>query len=257
LKEKYFLGGSFLQEPLGNNPSYAWQSILQARRVLERGLIWGVGDGESIWVWGDRWLRGTTSLKVQTSILERDPDIKVCDLIDCVLGWWKVGMIGDLFLSADSEAICNLALSPLRNPDKPIWLGTSNGCFSIHSANHQEMALREQGQGESSNAGVATEVWNHIWKILALGVVRNFMWKLCSDILPTKDHLFRRHVVQDPVCPMCSGDIETTWHMVWACPASVAVWQECHSEFRAFASGGGWTGLVYSDKEAAYNGGTD
>jgi hypothetical protein len=176
-----------LQEPLGNNPSYAWQSILQARRVLERGLIWGVGDGESIWVWGDRWLRGTTSLKVQTSILERDPDIKVCDLIDCVLGWWKVGMIRDLFLSADSEAICNLALSPLRNPDKLIWLGTSNGCFSIHSANHQEMALREQGQGESSNAGVATEVWNHIWKILALGVVRNFMWKLCSDILPTKD----------------------------------------------------------------------
>lgn len=39
------------------------------------------------------------------------------------------------------------------------------------------------------------EAWKQIWKLPTPGVVRNFIWKLCSNILPTKDHLFRRHIV--------------------------------------------------------------
>jgi hypothetical protein len=30
---------------LGRNPSYAWHSIFQAREILERGLVWRVGNG--------------------------------------------------------------------------------------------------------------------------------------------------------------------------------------------------------------------
>jgi hypothetical protein len=48
LKEKYYRGSNFLYARLGHNPSYAWRSIVNARAVLERGLFWRVGNGESI-----------------------------------------------------------------------------------------------------------------------------------------------------------------------------------------------------------------
>jgi len=56
LKEKYFRGCSFLQTRMGYNPSYAWHSIVNARAVLERGLFWRVGNGDSIRIWGDKWV---------------------------------------------------------------------------------------------------------------------------------------------------------------------------------------------------------
>jgi hypothetical protein len=56
LKEKYFRGCSFLQTRMGYNSSYAWHSIVNARAVLERGLFWRVGNGDSIRIWGDKWV---------------------------------------------------------------------------------------------------------------------------------------------------------------------------------------------------------
>jgi ribonuclease HI len=206
---------------------YAWRSIIRAREALERGLAWRVGNRESIRVWSDKWLLGSPHFKVQSPVLESDPNMRVCDLIDEVSGWWKVGVIRELLLSSDVEAICNLAISPLWTPGKLVWTGTSNGCFSVRSADHQEMATRAQESGETSRQNELTEVWNHIWKLPTPGVVKLFKWKLCSNALPTKDALYGRHIVLDQLCPMCSLSAETTFHMVWECPASVAVWQEC------------------------------
>jgi ribonuclease HI len=178
-------------------------------------------------VWGDQWILGNSARKVQTSVSAGNPNMKVSELIDPQNELVEGEYDPRLFISADAEAICNIALRPVRNPDKLIWQGTATGCFSVRSAYHQEMAARSTDHGESSMAMSATEVWKQIWKFPAPGVVRNFVWKLCSNILSTKDQLFRRHIVQDPVCPMCSNAEDTLWHMVWTCPASVAVWQEC------------------------------
>jgi hypothetical protein len=141
-------GGSFLQAPLGYNPSYAWRSIVNARAVLDRGLIWRVGNGESIKVWGDKWLPVPTSYKVHSPIRNLDLESRVCDRIDHDSGWWNVAVIRDTFIAPEAEAICSLALSPLGQPDKPVWVGTSNGRFSVKSAYHMEMARKAQERGE-------------------------------------------------------------------------------------------------------------
>jgi hypothetical protein len=56
LKAKYFPHGDFLSAKLGRRPSYAWRSILNAKDVLEAGLVWQVGNGEKIKIWRDKWL---------------------------------------------------------------------------------------------------------------------------------------------------------------------------------------------------------
>jgi hypothetical protein len=57
-------------------------------------------------------------------------------------------------------------------------------------------------------------------------VLRNFVWKVCSDVLPTKEKLACRHISEDPLCPICCQENESIVHILWKCPASVAVWQE-------------------------------
>jgi hypothetical protein len=57
--------------------------------------------------------------------------------------------------------------------------------------------------GEPSNAGLSDELWASIWKLREPAVLRTFVWKVCSDVLPTKEKLARRHISEDPLCPIC------------------------------------------------------
>jgi hypothetical protein len=54
LKEKYYPTVGFQNAQLGSNPSFAWRSIVNAKDVLEWGLMWRVGNGEDIQIWGDK-----------------------------------------------------------------------------------------------------------------------------------------------------------------------------------------------------------
>jgi hypothetical protein len=66
LKEKYYPQHSFLEAPLGNRPSFAWRSICNSRALLKEGLMWRVGNGESIQIWHDKWLPSPTSYVIQS-----------------------------------------------------------------------------------------------------------------------------------------------------------------------------------------------
>jgi len=54
-----------------------------------------------------------------------------------------------------------------------------------------------------------------------------FLWRACNDILPTKENLCKRRIVDDPICPMCGQESESTIHALWSCVAAKAVWTEC------------------------------
>jgi hypothetical protein len=54
LKEKYFSDLSSLNSSIGRNPSYALRSTWNVKNLLSVGLVWRVGDGNSIKIWKDR-----------------------------------------------------------------------------------------------------------------------------------------------------------------------------------------------------------
>lgn len=64
LKTKYFPRCDFINATLGKNPSYTWRSLLSAQNIVKEGLRWRVGNGEHIWVWGDKWLPMASTHKV-------------------------------------------------------------------------------------------------------------------------------------------------------------------------------------------------
>lgn len=48
LKEKYCKNGDLLDAKAKCHSSFAWKSMLAARDLINQGLIWRVGNGESI-----------------------------------------------------------------------------------------------------------------------------------------------------------------------------------------------------------------
>jgi hypothetical protein len=70
-------------------------------------------------------------------------------------------------------------------------------------------------------------IWKPLWKLDALAVLKHFAWKVGNDLLPTKTNLVWHHIGTDSLCPFCLDQPETAWHILWSCPSSVAVWQDC------------------------------
>ncbi|XP_075648666.1 uncharacterized protein LOC142619455 [Castanea sativa] len=67
-------------------------------------------------------------------------------------------------------------------------------------------------------------MWNRIWQLHTPPKVRNFVWRACSDILPTRTNLYRRKVPVDPACGICQQHDETVAHALWSCPMARNVW---------------------------------
>ena len=51
-KAKYLSNCSIMDEGVKTGDSYAWQSILKARNVLDLGSTWGIGDGRKVKIRG-------------------------------------------------------------------------------------------------------------------------------------------------------------------------------------------------------------
>ena len=54
---KYFPNGLVLVAK-SSSGSYAWQSIVKAIPLVKLGMLWRVGDGKQIKIFGERWLPG-------------------------------------------------------------------------------------------------------------------------------------------------------------------------------------------------------
>jgi hypothetical protein len=66
--------------------------------------------------------------------------------------------------------------------------------------------------------------------------VKTFLWQACNNILPTKELLFKRHISDDPLCPICGLVTESIAHILWNCLLAKDVWLECNSRIHKCTS---------------------
>ena len=207
-KEKYYPHGSFLDSSLGRQPSYAWHSICNAKSLLQAGFVWRAGDGTSINIWTYPWLPILGSHKVQSPMNAQLAEAKVSVLLDMETNWWKTDLIHILFGAEEADAICSMLVCLRTRQDKLVWEGTKHGNYTVCSAYHmgKEDGLRDEGSCSNARQG--------IWRIKCTRVVKTFLWQACNNILPTKELLFKRHISDDPLCPLCGLVTETTAHIL-------------------------------------------
>ena len=118
LKAKYFPSCDFIHASLGHNQSYTWRSIMAAQDLVKGGVMWRVGNGRDVRVWGDRWLPCSSYNRVISPRLFLHEDTQVGELIDTEVKCWKSLMVDSIFLPHEAEAVKSIPLSVRLSPDK-------------------------------------------------------------------------------------------------------------------------------------------
>jgi len=114
VKAKYYPHGSPLEVCLCKRPSFEWGSIASARELLKDGLVWRIGNGENVNIWGDKWLPTPTTYAIQSSRHTFSEYAKVVELIDPDTKGWNVPLLKNIFWTEEAELISQIPLSRYR-----------------------------------------------------------------------------------------------------------------------------------------------
>jgi len=114
-----------------------WSSIWNARPLLKEILMWRIGDGASVKIWGDNWIHNTSSHQLIVPTIPTLAESKVHKLIDRDRNS-NIPLLEQLFPPQIVENICRIPIAPRSTEDCMIWSGSPNGQFSVRSAYHME-----------------------------------------------------------------------------------------------------------------------
>lgn len=56
------------------------------------------------------------------------------------------------------------------------------------------------------------------------GKIKHFLWKACSNALPTNEILLKRRITTEDTCHQCSSLSESVLHTLWDCASLHQVW---------------------------------
>ncbi|XP_042969107.1 uncharacterized protein LOC122301794 [Carya illinoinensis] len=111
-------------------------------------------------------------------------------------------LVKAIFNEEEAKLICSIPISKRGARDKRIWAGSKKGIFSVKSVYFIDTKLSSRSMGESSPGGWNKRIWKELWQLEVSGKVRMFIWRSLSNILPAKDRLYRRKIVDSNLCPI-------------------------------------------------------
>ena len=131
LKAKYFPYGSIIHCKPRDGISYTW-SILKGVELLKEGIIWRIGNGESVNIWTDPWIPHGSTRRPATNrgatVLTR-----AAEQMNPGMGGWDELLVRNIFEESDAEAILKIKVNEDQE-DRPAWHYDKKGLFSVKSA---------------------------------------------------------------------------------------------------------------------------
>ena len=179
---------------------------MAAKSVVEDGIRCSIGNGESVQILKDKWIPKPNTYKIMTPINPLLYNEKVSTLIDKEKAMWKSERINSIFLPHDAKSILSIPLSVASPVDHKVWSATANGVFSVSSAYricHKQLTKVDVGECLSSTRMIS--LWKSVWQLHCPNKIKNFIWRACKDILPTKTKLKDRKIPLDVECDICGG----------------------------------------------------
>lgn len=143
-------------------------------------------------------------------------DALVSELIDEDTKHWNRGLIFLCFERNVAQQIINTPLSFRLPPDELVWNWEKDGEYSVRSAYHllcDEKARLQPGPSIPHKS----KLWKEIWRAPIPSKIRNFMWRLAKNILPTRENIHKKGITLDLQCPLCHRDEESAHHLFLKC----------------------------------------
>ena len=164
-KARFFPNCSILDAKESNSGSYAWKSILSARDVIRKGMVWRIGDGQSVRIKEDKWLPVKPSRLILSPLPPVMAEARVSSLINLDLSMWKSEEVNRLFLPHEASLVLGIPLSHRKPSDRVSWSSTPSGEFSTSSAYKLLAAPFSTDRASSSNQDYQRSFWKGIWKL--------------------------------------------------------------------------------------------
>ena len=197
--------------------SYAWKSIISARDVICKGMVWRIGNEQSVRIREDKWLPVQTNRSTLSPLHDVQPETKVSTLINQDLGIWNSSQIEQMFLPYKSTMNLGIPLSPRLPFDRIIWGLTLNGRYSTSSAYKTSVSCASSNNANSSNLEAQKLVWNGIWQLRTPNKIKHFVWHACNNALPTMKNPYHHYISTSEICEICRIDAEDPLHALWFC----------------------------------------
>ena len=173
-KLDFFPDCSILEAKDSTLGSYAWKSIISARDVIREGMVWRIGNGQSIKIREDKWLPVQSNRSVISSLPSIAPETKVSSLINPELRGWNSSLVNQLFLPHEATVICGMPLSIRLPPDKIIWGLTPSGMFTTKSAYKLLVSRNSTNLAGTSSAENQKLFWRSLWQLKVPNKLKHF-----------------------------------------------------------------------------------
>jgi hypothetical protein len=224
LKARYFRDGEFLNAACPKRASYTWKGIIHGRNLLREGLVWRIGNGESIKVADDNWIPRSGVQRPLGHLQEECPK-RVCDFITDEGGAWDVDKLTAHFVPLDVADILRTPVGRAGSSDFLAWNFTKNGVFSVKMAYHLAMQRKKVARGvsESSSSCDHHKGWLSLWDAQVPNKIKVHVWRLVMNGLAVGTELSHRKIKDGVVCLAC-GRTESLVHRFWSCPHSASAW---------------------------------
>jgi ribonuclease HI len=96
-----------------------------------------------------------------------------------------------------------------------------DGVYTVRSAyNYYVNSVESQ-----DNAGIAGN-WQQIWRAKIPPRVKNLLWRIGRNVLPTRVRLNSRGIQCPENCAICNDGVEDSIHVLFLCPHNMACWQQ-------------------------------
>ena len=217
LRAKYYPKCSFLEAYRGGSPSYTWRSIWAAKSLLLEGLRWRIGNGRKVLVWEDNWIPCEGFIACPSTDKEFNPDLWVHDLIDEENLKWRNEIINKMFSEEAAHRILAMPLSFQFSDDLIQWWPNKDGIFSVKSA-YWLGKLRSPSICKIFDENHMNDKWwTMLWRMNIIPKLKHFRRRACKGMLPTKETLKKRHILNDDTCLRCKQGSETEVHALFEC----------------------------------------
>uniref|UniRef100_A0A803Q554 RNase H type-1 domain-containing protein n=1 Tax=Cannabis sativa TaxID=3483 RepID=A0A803Q554_CANSA len=174
---------------LGSNPNFVWRSIWGAQKLIKLGANRTIKSGTTTTILNHSWLPDNDQSYVTTN----NPGLinqPISSLFSVESDSWDYDLVCDMFNSRDASLILGLPLSTTDADD----------CWSLTSETNGSFTLKIPPK------------------------VKNMLWRILNNCLPTCLNLVTKHVNVSILCPMCLSQPENTTYALLHCALAAECW---------------------------------
>ncbi|KAL8158345.1 hypothetical protein AgCh_002874 [Apium graveolens] len=225
-KSKYYPNSSLLDASRGGGASFIWSGLWQAKEAVKHGFGWVLGDGATIDVFSDAWLRGKEGYRVETVRAVEIEVVKACDLFSPGVKKWDTQKVNSLFLDCDAKAILATLIPINQVSDRITWTEDVDGKYSVKSGYRYWHTRNGVYCDDAHEQG-----WKKLWKIDVPHKIKILLWRICRNNVHVRNLLKGKGVRTTIMCHMCGVDVEHLLHVFLDCSYAKQCWGLLNAEF--------------------------